>query len=59
MNLLGAICGALLEYNSMYFGFRALYVMAMACYILAFVSERVFQSRTADQMAAAPVVASD
>lgn len=24
MNLLGAICGGLLEYNSMYFGFRSL-----------------------------------
>jgi len=38
-NLLGAICGGLLEYNSMYFGFRTLYVMAMVCYLLAFASE--------------------
>jgi hypothetical protein len=30
MNLLGAICGGLLEYNSMYFGFRSLYVVAWA-----------------------------
>jgi hypothetical protein len=38
MNLLGAICGGLLEYNSMYFGFRWLYLAAMGCYILALVS---------------------
>jgi hypothetical protein len=37
MNLLGAICGGLLEYNSMYFGFRSLYLVAMGCYVLAFV----------------------
>jgi spermidine synthase len=40
-NLLGAICGGLLEYNSMYFGFRSLYVIAMGCYVLAFASELV------------------
>jgi spermidine synthase len=45
MNLLGAICGGLLEYNSMYFGFRALYVMAMACYMLAFASQFAFRKR--------------
>ena len=39
MNLLGAIVGGLLEYNSMYLGFQALYLMAMLCYVLAFVSE--------------------
>jgi len=39
MNLLGAICGGLLEYNSMYFGFQFLYLIAMGCYVLAFVSE--------------------
>jgi hypothetical protein len=37
-NLLGAICGGLLEYNSMYFGFQFLYLIAMGCYALAFVS---------------------
>src|SRR5579871_2651022 len=47
MNLLGAIVGGLLEYNSMYFGFRALYVMALGCYCLAFVSEMVFKSKAA------------
>ena len=44
MNLSGAIVGGLLEYNSMYFGFRALYLMAMVCYGLAFLSEVVFDS---------------
>ena len=36
-NLLGAMCGGLLEYNSMYFGFRFLYGLAAALYALAFV----------------------
>ena len=36
VNLLGAMCGGLLEYNSMYFGFRALYLMAIILYSLAF-----------------------
>ena len=46
MNLLGAICGGLLEYNSMYFGFRFLYLVAMGCYLLAFVLEWLFRRRT-------------
>jgi spermidine synthase len=41
MNLLGAMCGGLLEYNSMYFGFRFLYILAAALYVAAFVSEVV------------------
>ena len=47
MNLLGAILGGLLEYNSMYLGFRALYPIALACYILAFVSDVVLRPRDA------------
>ena len=47
MNLLGAIVGGLLEYNSMYLGFQALYLMAMVCYILAFVSEWIFTNQDA------------
>jgi spermidine synthase len=35
-NLFGAMCGGLLEYNSMYFGFRFLYLIAAALYLLAF-----------------------
>jgi spermidine synthase len=45
INLLGAIVGGLLEYNSMYFGFQALYPMAIACYVLAFASEGLFLNR--------------
>jgi spermidine synthase len=44
-NLLGAICGGLLEYNSMYFGFRSLYIAALACYVLAFASELLFAKK--------------
>ena len=53
MNLSGAIVGGLLEYNSMYFGFRTLYLMAMVCYGLAFLSEVVFANKTADHRAIA------
>jgi spermidine synthase len=42
-NLLGAICGGLVEYNSMYFGFQSLYLAAIVCYLLAFASEFVYQ----------------
>lgn len=41
INLLGAMCGGLLEYNSMYFGFRFLYLIAMASYFLGFVASHV------------------
>jgi spermidine synthase len=37
-NLLGAMCGGLLEYNSMYFGFQFLYGIAAALYAAAIVS---------------------
>jgi hypothetical protein len=50
MNLLGAICGGLLEYNSMYFGFRWLYIVAMACYFLAFVSDLLFKGKRTEQV---------
>jgi SAM-dependent methyltransferase len=39
MNLLGAMCGGLLEYNSMYFGFRFLYFLAAGLYVLALLFE--------------------
>ena len=35
-NLSGAMLGGLVEYNSMYFGFRFMYLMALGCYALAF-----------------------
>jgi spermidine synthase len=53
MNLLGAICGGLLEYNSMYFGFRWLYLAAMGCYLLALLSDLVFARRGVAEAAAA------
>jgi hypothetical protein len=39
MNLLGAVCGALFENNSMYFGFSSLYLMAIVFYLLAFMCD--------------------
>lgn len=33
-NIFGAMCGGLLEYNSMYFGFRFLYIIAGGLYLL-------------------------
>jgi hypothetical protein len=38
LNLAGAMCGGILEYNSMYFGFRFLYLLAMALYAAALLS---------------------
>jgi spermidine synthase len=52
MNLMGAVAGGLLEYNSMYFGFQALYLMAMVCYVLAFVADWTFMRK--DLSAAKP-----
>jgi hypothetical protein len=46
VNLLGAMCGGLLEYNSMYFGFRFLYILAAALYIVAFLSEWIFKPKS-------------
>lgn len=43
MNLLGAMCGGLLEYNSMYFGFQFLYWLAMGLYGLAMLSHCFFK----------------
>jgi len=40
-NLLGAMFGGLLEYNSMYFGFRFLYLLAGILYALVFIFESV------------------
>jgi hypothetical protein len=36
LNLLGAMFGGILEYNSMYFGFRFLYLLATALYLASF-----------------------
>ena len=37
-NLMGALFGGLMEYNSMYFGFAFLYLLAMGFYFLAWIS---------------------
>tara|TARA_Y100000741_G_scaffold105940_1_gene79133 strand:- start:61 stop:2457 length:2397 start_codon:yes stop_codon:yes gene_type:complete len=37
-NILGAIVGGLLEYNSMFFGFKFLYILAIIFYFLAYVT---------------------
>ncbi len=34
-NLLGAMLGGFIEYNSLYFGYRSLYLFALAMYVLA------------------------
>lgn len=44
-NLLGAMLGGFLEYNSMYFGFRSLYVLALGLYALAFLTTRRNRAR--------------
>jgi len=38
LNLAGAMCGGILEYNSMYFGFRFLYLLGMGLYAAALLS---------------------
>jgi hypothetical protein len=43
-NLLGSMLGGFLEYNSMYFGFRSLYLVALVVYGLAFASTLMSRS---------------
>lgn len=43
LNLFGAMCGGMLEYHSMYFGFQFLYWSAIGLYGLAFLSTSVFR----------------
>jgi hypothetical protein len=44
-NIMGAMCGGLLEYNSMFLGFRSLYLIALGCYALALVSSMLVGRR--------------
>jgi hypothetical protein len=44
-NLIGAMLGGFLEYNSMFFGFRSLYLFALVMYALAFLGS-VMVTRT-------------
>jgi SAM-dependent methyltransferase len=40
-NILGAMLGGMLEYSAMYLGYRALYLVAIVIYALAFASSKV------------------
>jgi SAM-dependent methyltransferase len=51
MNLLGAMCGGILEYNSMYFGFRFLYVLALGLYAAALISGLTFRRQASSALA--------
>jgi spermidine synthase len=44
-NLLGAMLGGCLEYNAMYFGYRSLYVVALAIYAAALVTSMLFRGQ--------------
>lgn len=44
-NLLGAMLGGCLEYNSMYFGYRFLYVLALAIYALSMIASMLARRR--------------
>jgi spermidine synthase len=46
LNLLGAMCGGLLEYNSMYFGFQFLYWIAMVLYAAALIVDLLIRRPT-------------
>ena len=45
INMLGSMLGGVLEYNSMYFGFRFLYLLAAAIYVAAMAAAWVAQRR--------------
>ena len=51
-NLLGAMAGGLLEYNSMYFGFRFLYLLAMVLYAIAWAHMLVSRRAPSDSSTA-------
>lgn len=45
-NLLGAVCGGLLEFLSMSLGFRAMTLVAMSAYLLAFLAAARWEKTT-------------
>ncbi len=51
-NLLGAMAGGLLEYNSMYFGFRFLYLLAIVLYAIAWAQTLVSRRAPSDSSTA-------
>ena len=48
MNILGALCGGVLEYNAMYFGYGALYVIAIGIYVIAIASVFVIKKSSSE-----------
>jgi hypothetical protein len=58
MNLLGAMAGGMLEYNSMYFGFRFLYVVAMTLYAAALVMTYASRQASLRALPDVPVLSS-
>jgi hypothetical protein len=54
-NLIGAMLGGCLEYNSMYFGYRSLYVLAIVIYALSMMVSLL--RRTRDEELPAGVIA--
>ena len=44
-NIIGAMIGGFLEYNSMYFGFKSLYIFALLMYIFAFFSSLILSKK--------------
>jgi hypothetical protein len=53
-NLLGAILGGLLEYNSLYLGFRSLYLIAAGLYAAALLTQSLGPLRAPARSLAAP-----
>jgi hypothetical protein len=51
-NLMGALFGGVMEYNSMYFGFAFLYLLALGFYVLAW----AFSWRTASPVRAGTLI---
>ncbi|MGB9448130.1 MAG: hypothetical protein WBR26_24235, partial [Candidatus Acidiferrum sp.] len=58
LNLIGAMGGGILEYNSMYFGFQMLYLLAIGLYAAALLSSLIFRTQDAKSTSVAPALAS-
>lgn len=58
MNLIGAMLGGILEYNSMYFGFQMLYLLALALYAAALLSSLLFRTESAPAASMTPAFVS-
>jgi SAM-dependent methyltransferase len=56
-NLMGALFGGVMEYNSMYFGFAFLYLLALGFYVLAWAFSRqsIARFRTGSPAAVSPI----